>query len=64
MAHRAAVLAIPLKLLLIVGLVYMLFKRVHVHALGFGAGVLTQLLAISIETWRASKSPAGRRADA
>jgi len=54
MAHRAGVLAIPLKLLLVVVLVYLVFEHVRVDPLGFGAGVLTQLLAISIETWRAS----------
>ncbi len=58
MAHRAGVLAIPLKLLLVVVLVYLVFEHVRVDPLGFGAGVLTQLLAISIETWRASvRSP-------
>ena len=57
-AHRAGVLAIPLKLLLVVVLVYLVFEHVRVDPLGFGAGVLTQLLAISIETWRASmRSP-------
>ncbi len=60
MAHRAGVLAIPLKLLLVVGLVYLVFEHVRVDALGFGAGVLTQLLAISIETWRASMRSAER----
>jgi len=54
MAHRAGALAIPLKLLLGVVLVYLILARAHIDALGFGAGVLTQLLAISIETWRAS----------
>ena len=54
LAHRAGVLAIPLKLLLVVVLVYLVFEHVRVDPLGFGAGVLTQLLAISIETWRAS----------
>lgn len=54
MAHRAGIMAIPLKLLLIAVLVYLLFTRAHVDALGFGAGVLTQLLAILIETGRAA----------
>jgi hypothetical protein len=54
MAHRAGMLAIPLKLVLMVVLVYLVFEHVRVDPLGFGAGVLTQLLAISIETWRAS----------
>ncbi len=53
-AHRAGVLAIPLKLLLIVGLVYLIFSRARIDAIGFGLGVLTQLLAILIETWRAA----------
>src|SRR5208282_963849 len=58
LAHRAGVLAIPLKLLLVVVLVYLVFEHVRVDPLGLGAGVLTQLLAISIETWRASvRSP-------
>jgi len=58
MANRAGVLAIPLKLLLLAALVYLIFKRVSIDPLGFGAGVLTQLLAISIETWRATRRPA------
>jgi hypothetical protein len=53
-AHRAGALAIPLKLLLIAGLVYLLFSRVRIDAIGFGLGVLTQLLAVLIETWRAA----------
>jgi ATP synthase I subunit len=58
MANRAGLLVIPLKLLLIVVLVYLVFKHAHIDPLGFGAGVLTQLLAISIQTWRASMRPA------
>ena len=60
MAHRAGVLAIPLKLVLVVVLVYLVFEHVRVDPLGFGAGVLTQLLAISIETWRASMRSAAQ----
>jgi hypothetical protein len=45
-------LAIPLKLGMIVVLVYVLFTRVHIDGIGFGVGVLTQLLAVIIETTR------------
>lgn len=57
-AHRAGVLAIPLKLLLVAGLVYLLFARARIDALGFALGVLTQFIAIPIETWRAAIRPA------
>jgi ATP synthase I chain len=53
-AAKLGVAAIPLKLLIVVGLVYMVFSHVHVDPIGFGAGVLTQLTAIIIETARAS----------
>jgi hypothetical protein len=53
-AARLGALAIPLKLLIVVGLVYLVFSRAHVDGLGFGAGVLTQMTAIIIETGRAS----------
>ena len=46
--------AIPLKLLIVVGLCYLVFSRTRIDGLGFGAGVLTQMLAIIIETFRAS----------
>jgi len=46
--------ALPLKLLLVAGLVYVLFSSVHIDGLGFGLGVLTQVTAIIIETGRAS----------
>jgi hypothetical protein len=45
--------ALPLKLLLLAGLVYLVFTQVHIDALGFGAGVLTQMTAVIIETGRA-----------
>jgi len=54
-ARRAGVLALPLKLLLVTGLIYLLFSRSGIDAAGFGAGVSTQLLAILVETWRASR---------
>ena len=49
--------ALPLKLLLLAGIVYLLFKRTHIDGLGFGAGVLTQMTAIIIETGRAAFRP-------
>jgi hypothetical protein len=53
-AARLGALAIPLKLLIVVGLVYLVFMRAHVDGMGFGVGVLTQMAAIIIETGRAS----------
>lgn len=57
-AHRAGALALPLKLLLLAALVYLIFSRIRIDAIGFGLGVLTQLLAILIETWRVAIGPA------
>jgi hypothetical protein len=51
-AAGLAAIALPLKLLLVAGLVYLVFATVGIDALGFGVGVGTQLLAIVIETWR------------
>ena len=56
-AHRAGALALPLKLLLVAALVYLVFARAGIDGLGFGVGVLTQMFAILIETWRASMRP-------
>jgi hypothetical protein len=53
-AAKIGALAIPLKLLLVVGLVYLIFSRARVDGMGFGIGVLTQMLAIIIETGRAA----------
>ena len=53
-AAKLGALAIPLKLLIVVGLVYLVFTRARVDAMGFGIGVLTQMAAIIIETGRAS----------
>lgn len=53
-AAKLGALAIPLKLFIIVGLVYLIFTRAHVDGMGFGVGVLTQMAAIIIETGRAS----------
>lgn len=58
-AAKLGVLAIPLKLLIIVGLVYLVFTRARIDGLGFGIGVLTQMAAIIIETGRASLRGAG-----
>ena len=52
---KFGVLAIPLKMLIVVGLVYLLFTRTHIDGLGFGLGVLTQMTAAIIETGRASR---------
>lgn len=53
-ATRFALAAIPLKLLLLTGLVYLVFSSWRIDGLGFGLGVLTQFTAIIIETGRAS----------
>ncbi len=55
---KFGVLAIPLKMLIVVGLVYVLFTRSHIDGFGFALGVLTQMTAAIIETGRASlRSP-------
>jgi len=53
-AAKFGVMAIPLKMLIVLGLVYLLFKHAHVDGLGFALGVLTQMTAAIIETGRAS----------
>ena len=53
-AAKLGALAIPLKLFIIVGLVYLVFTRARIDGGGFGLGVLTQMAAIIIETGRAS----------
>ena len=58
-AARLGALAIPLKLFIIVGLVYLVFSRARIDGMGFGLGVLTQMAAIIIETGRASLRGAG-----
>jgi hypothetical protein len=54
LATRLGPVAIPLKLLIMIGLLYLVFSQAHVDALGFAIGVLTQFAAIIIETGRAS----------
>jgi len=49
-----ALIAMPLKLLLVGGLIYLVFARTGIDAMGFGVGVSTQLVAVMIETCRAS----------
>jgi len=51
-ATRLGAAALPLKLLLFVGLIYVAFTRVHLDGLGFALGVLTQVTAIIIQTGR------------
>jgi len=53
-AARLGALAIPMKLFIVVGLVYLVFIRARIDGLGFAVGVLTQMAAIIIETGRAS----------
>jgi hypothetical protein len=53
-AARLGAFAIPMKLFIVVGLVYLVFARARVDGLGFAVGVLTQMAAIIIETGRAS----------
>ena len=51
---RLGLIALPLKVALVVGLIYLVFARVHIDGLGFATGVLTQVTAIIIETGRMS----------
>ncbi|HUN56607.1 MAG TPA: hypothetical protein VMU41_00710 [Candidatus Binataceae bacterium] len=46
----------PLKMVLIIGLVYAIISSGRVNLAGFAVGLLTQLLAVFIETWRVSLS--------
>lgn len=53
-ATGLSIAALPLKLLLFVALVYVVFARIHLDGLGFALGVLTQVTAIIIQTGRAA----------
>jgi hypothetical protein len=53
-AARMGALAIPMKLFIVIGLLYLVFARAGVDGMGFSIGVLTQMAAIIIETGRAS----------
>jgi len=52
-AAKFGTLAIPLKMFVVIGLIYLVFTHVAIDGLGFGFGVLTQMTAIIIETGRA-----------
>jgi hypothetical protein len=56
---RIGVMLAPLKLLLLMAVVYLLIACIHIDAIGFLIGSLTQLVAIFIETGRVSRRPAG-----
>jgi hypothetical protein len=49
--------ALPLKLILVAGLVYLVLFRSGIDGVGFALGVFTQLLAVLIETARANLNP-------
>jgi hypothetical protein len=53
-AAKFGVMAIPLKMLIVVGLVFLVFRRTNIDGVGFALGVLTQMTAAIIETGRAS----------
>ena len=48
--------ALPLKLIMIAGLVYVVLFRSGIDGVGFAIGVFTQLVAVLIETTRANLS--------
>jgi hypothetical protein len=52
--NKAGVILAPMKLFLFVGVVYILMAYTHLNLQGFMIGVLTQIVAIFIETWHAS----------
>lgn len=51
---KVGLAALPAKIALMVGLIYVAFARIHIDGLGFALGVLTQVTAIIIETGRTS----------
>lgn len=53
-AGAAGVILAPLKMLIFIALAYFLITTAHLDPAGFMTGALTQLVAIFIETWRAS----------
>jgi hypothetical protein len=53
-AAKFGVMAIPLKMLIVVGLIFLVFRRTNIDGVGFALGVLTQMTAAIIETGRAS----------
>jgi len=52
--NKMGLAAVPLKIALMIGLIYALFARIHIDGVGFALGVLTQVTAIIIETARTS----------
>ena len=58
-AAKFGVMAIPLKMLIVVGLVFIVFRRTNIDGVGFALGVLTQMTAAIIETGRASLRGSG-----
>ncbi len=53
-AAKLGLVALPFKLLLLAGLLYLVFSHWHIDGVGFGLGILTQFTAIIIETGRAT----------
>src|SRR5271154_2067184 len=53
-ANVAGIILAPMKLFLFVGVVYILIAYTHLNLAGFMLGVLTQIVAIFVETWHAS----------
>jgi hypothetical protein len=53
-AAKFGVMAIPLKMLIVVALVFLIFRHTNIDGVGFALGVLTQMTAAIIETGRAS----------
>ncbi|MGH7932348.1 MAG: hypothetical protein ACREQN_04175 [Candidatus Binataceae bacterium] len=54
-SHPAGLALAPLKLLILVGLVYVIITQFDINLVGFVAGLLTQFVAIFIETGRVSR---------
>lgn len=52
--HPAGLALAPLKLLILIGLVYLIITQFEINLVGFVAGLLTQFVAIFIETGRVS----------
>ena len=53
-ANAVGIILAPMKLFLFVGVVYILIAYTHLNLAGFMFGVLTQIVAIFVETWHAS----------
>jgi hypothetical protein len=51
---KAGVVLAPMKLLLFVGVVYILVAYTHLNLMGLMIGATTQIVAIFVETWHAS----------